>query len=116
MYQYFNIINLSLFQLANVGHILRDEMERVLTMISQFAFIHNDTNLLCLALLRRPQEPPLTLAGFASLQRSLLSKTFAFVLIVMLLIVNYKLDDYKEQTGTSFSSIFDGLGLQKINK
>lgn len=74
---------------------MKEEMERVLTMISQFAFIHGDTNLLCLALLRRPQEPPLSLAGFAALQKSLLSKTLAFVLVVMLLIANYKLDDYK---------------------
>ena len=50
-----------LFQLANIGHQLKEEIERVLTMISQFAFIHGDTNLLCLALLRRPPEPPLTL-------------------------------------------------------
>ena len=50
-----------LFQLADIGHQLKEEIERVLTMISQFAFIHGDTNLLCLALLRRPPEPPLTL-------------------------------------------------------
>lgn len=72
-------------------------MERVLIMISQFAFIHGDTNLLCLAILRRPPEPPLSLGGFASIQRSLLSKTLAFVLVVMLLITNYKLDDYDRQ-------------------
>ena len=47
--------------MANIGHQLKEEIERVLTMISQFAFIHGDTNLLCLALLRRPPEPPLTL-------------------------------------------------------
>ena len=88
-------------------------MEQVLTMISQFAFIHGDTNLLCLALLRRPPEPPLTLGGFATLQRSLLSKTLAFTLVVMLLIANYKLDDYKE--GTNGGSLFSNMNLQKIN-
>ena len=99
------------FQMSNVGHNLKEEMERVLIMISQFAFIHGDTNLLCLALLRRPQEPPLTLSGFAALQRSLLSKTLAFVLLVMLLIANYKMDDYSKSTdGDSF---FDKL--TKIN-
>ena len=99
------------FQMSNVGHNLKEEMERVLIMISQFAFIHGDTNLLCLALLRRPQEPPLTLSGFATLQRSLLSKTLAFVLLVMLLIANYKMDDYSKSTdGDSF---FDKL--TKIN-
>ena len=53
------------------------------------------------------------LGGFATLQRSLLSKTLAFTLVVMLLIANYKLDDYKD--GTNGSSIFSGLNLQKIN-
>lgn len=95
---------LKMYQLADIGHQLKEEIERVLTMISQFAFIHGDTNLLCLALLRRPPEPPLTLGGFATLQRSLLSKTLAFTLVVMLLIANYKLDDYKD--GTNGSSIF----------
>ncbi len=87
-------------------------MERVLTMISQFAFIHADTNLLCLALLRRPPESPLNLCGFATLQRSLLSKIVAFVIVVMLLIANYKLDDYKSEQS---SSLFDEKNLQKIN-
>ncbi len=89
------------FQLAGVSHTLRDELDKVLIMISQFAFIHGDTNLLCLALLRRPQEPPLSLAGFASLQRSLFSKALAFVLVVMLLVANYKLDDYNDTTTTT---------------
>ena len=101
-----------IFQMSNVGHNLKEEMERVLIMISQFAFIHGDTNLLCLALLRRPQEPPLTLSGFATLQRSLLSKTLAFVLLVMLLIANYKMDDYSKSSGDG-DSFFDKL--TKIN-
>lgn len=88
-------------------------MERVLTMISQFAFIHADTNLLCLALLRRPPEPPLSLSGFATLQRSLLSKTLAFLLVVMLLITNFKLDDYN--INDSVPSLFSGLNLQKVD-
>ena len=88
------------------------DLWRVLIMISQFAFIHGDTNLLCLALLRRPQEPPLTLSGFATLQRSLLSKTLAFVLLVMLLIANYKMDDYSKSSGDG-DSFFDKL--TKIN-
>ena len=89
-------------QLTNLGHALKEEMERVLIMISQFAFIHGDTNLLCLAILRRPVEPPLTLAGFATIERSLLSKTLAFVLVVMLLITNYKLDDYSNLSSVNF--------------
>ena len=52
--------------------------------------------------LRRPAEPPLTLAGFATIQRSLLSKTLAFVLVVMLLITNYKLDDYSNLSSVNF--------------
>lgn len=100
------------YKLANIGTQLQVEMERVLTMISQFAFIHSDTNLLCLALLRRPAEgSALTLSGYATLERSLLSKSLAFVLLVMLLIANYKLDDYKESTS---SSLFGNLNLQKI--
>lgn len=87
---------LRMYQLASVGYTLKDEMQKVLTMMSQFAFIHGDTNLLCLTLLRRPQEPPLSLAGFASLQRSLVAKTLAFVLVVMLLVANFKLDDYDD--------------------
>ena len=81
-----------------MAHTLRDELDKVLIMISQFAFIHGDRNLLCLALLRRPQEPPLSLAGFASLQRSLFSKSLAFVLVVMLLVANFKLDDYNDDS------------------
>ena len=85
-------------------------------MMSQFAFIHADTNLLCLTLLRRPQEPPLTLAGFATLRRSLLSKTLAFVLVVMLLIANYKLDDYGSSgANNAIYSLLTDLCLQKVN-
>ena len=53
------------------------------------------------------------LGGFATLQRSLLSKTIAFTLVVMLLIANYKLDDYKDET--TGTSLFSNLNLQKIN-
>ena len=103
MYCVYNMyIHIYFSQLTNLGHALKEEMERVLIMISQFAFIHGDTNLLCLAILRRPVEPPLTLAGFATIQRSLLSKTLAFVLIVMLLITNYKLDDYSNLSSVNF--------------
>jgi len=79
--------------LANAGHILKDEVNYALNMLSQFAYIHSDMTMLCLAIARKPFGPIITLNGWASLNRGLVGKTLAFVLISMLLITNYKLRD-----------------------
>ena len=56
VYEFFKFTNFKFIQLTNLGHALKEEMERVLIMISQFAFIHGDTNLLSLAILRQGDQ------------------------------------------------------------
>ena len=41
------------YQVCNVGSVVSGELERVLTMLSQFAFIHGNNDLLCFAMARR---------------------------------------------------------------
>ncbi len=84
---------LRLYQLAAAGEVLNEEVKHVLTMLSQFGFLHGDINMLALTIARRPTESLLSLAGWASLRRSLVGKTLAFVLVTMLLIANYKLKE-----------------------
>lgn len=84
---------LRLFQLSNAGHILKDEVNFALGMLSQFAYIHSDMTMLCLAIARKPTSALITLKGWAALNRGLVGKTLAFVLISMLLITNYKMRD-----------------------
>ena len=84
---------LRLYQLAAAGEVLNEEVKHCLTMLSQFGFLHGDLNLICLSVARRPTESLLSLAGWASLRRSLVGKTLPFVLITMLLIANYKLKE-----------------------
>ena len=84
---------LRIYQLAAAGELLQNEVKQVLGMLSQFGFMHGDMNILCLTIARKPTESLLTLAGWASLRRSLVGKTLAFVVITMLLIANYKLKE-----------------------
>ena len=87
---------LRLYQLAAAGELLNEEVKHVLTMLSQFGFLHGDLQMICLTIARRPTESLLSLAGWAALRRSLVGKTLAFVLVTMLLIANYKLNEWTD--------------------
>ena len=82
-------LRLSMF--CQAGEALARQLERALALLSQFAYVHNDTPLLGLAVARRPALAAISVAGYAPLTRSSLSSIACFMAVVILGVANFKM-------------------------
>ena len=70
-----------------MGTLLNYEINSVLTMLSQFAFIHRDTNLLCFAMVRKPARNAFSVAEFAPLERATALKVLVASMVIVAVLV-----------------------------
>ena len=83
---------LRLTMFCHAGEHLRRELVKTLSLISQFAYVHSDPSLLNLAIARKPDRL-LSVAGYAPLDRTTVSKVLLLTLLAVMAVGNFKLSE-----------------------
>ena len=94
-------------QYCQAGEGLTRQLDKTLSLVSQFAYVHNDNTLLSLAMARKPSVSVMSVAGqveqtqyksdilifpgYAKLARSTLSVLSLFVIFTIMCAANFKI-------------------------
>ena len=83
---------LHLTMFCHAGEHMRRELNKVLSLVSQFGYVNNDGALLSLAIARKPDRM-LSIAGYAPLDRTTISSIFFLTLLAVIMMANFKLGE-----------------------
>ena len=82
---------LRMSMLCHTGEMLSRQLDKTLSLMSQFAYVHNDSVLLGLAVARKPCVSILSVAGYAKLDRATLSVLMLLIIFTILASANFKI-------------------------
>ena len=77
--------------LCHTGEMLSRQLDKTLSLMSQFAYVHNDSVLLGLAVARKPCVSILSVAGYAKLDRATLTVLMLLIIFTILASANFKI-------------------------